>query len=419
MRDTAKKLKIVHIGTADTNGGAAKASYALHKNLLALGHDSKMLVGYKYSSDKEIDSVWFNRGLVRRGLHHFLVGKVEEWTGMQSLIQPFRNVFLNHPFVRDADVINLHNLHGNFFSYTILPKLTAMAPTVWTLYDMWAMSDHCAFSDLYGCELWKTGKGKCPAIFDYPPIRRDTGEYLMKRKNEAYSKSKLHFVGPSKWMCEMAKQSFLLKNFPVSYIAQGIDTGVYRPVQKKVARAELGIPENVQVVLISALKNAPRKGLPYFLEALKFLKTTPRPFILVVGSNGLVKPFASGFDVKELGYIRSEEFLNKCYAASDVVVLPTLADNLPLTILNSLAAGTPVVSFNVGGVKEAVRHMQTGYLAKYKDASDLAHGIDGILGDKDLHDKMGEAGMKMVADEYTIGMQAEKYAELYEQLVRK
>ncbi|MEK7547508.1 MAG: glycosyltransferase family 4 protein [Patescibacteria group bacterium] len=417
MRDINKKLKIVHIGTADTNGGAAKASYALHKNLLALGHDSKMLVGYKYSADPEIEGVWFNRGIIRRGLYHFLVGKLEEWTGFQYLIQPFRNLFLKHKWVREADIIHLHNLHGNFFSYTIFPKLTKIAPTVWTLYDMWAMSDHCTYPALYGCEIWKTGEGKCPALFDYPPIKRDTGAYLWKRKKEAYEQSKITVVGPSKWMCEMAEKSPLMKNFDIRYIAQGIDEKLYSPVNSKDVRRELKIPEEALVVMVTALKNAQRKGLDYFIDSLKYLKTKPRPWLLVVGNqslHGLVPP---EFKLCETGYLKSEKLLAKYYSAADIFVLPTLADNLPLTIMDSLSCGIPVVSFDVGGVKEMVRHMETGYLAKYKDSEDFARGMDLLLADAEMRVKMGKRGQEIILNEYTIKRQAENYVRLYEQLI--
>ena len=410
-------MKIVHIGTADTNGGAAQASYAVHKELLRLGHDSKMLVGYKYSKDPEVEGVWFNRGIVRRGLHHFLVGKLEELTGLQYLLQPFRKLFLRHPFVRDADIIHLHNLHGNFFSPTILPQLTALAPTVWSLYDMWPMTPHCTYPEMCGCEIWKTGKGKCPALFDYPPIGRDTAEYLWRKKKEAYEKSKLTMVGPSHWMCEMAKQSPLLSRFQIEYIAQGIDSNLYTPGDRAAAREAFGISPDASVVLITALKNAPRKGLDYFIASLKHLKTKPRPLLLVVGNQSLRGIAPEDFPLHEMGYLKSQDVFNTCYAASDISVLPTLADNLPLTILDSFSAGVPVVSFNTGGVPEIVKHMETGYLARYKDAEDLARGMDTLLADTALREKMSKRGREMILAQYTIEKQAAGYVKLYEKLL--
>ena len=408
-------MKIVHIGTADTNGGAAQASYVVHKRLLELGHDSRMLVGYKYSNDPEVEGVWYNRGIVRRGLHHFLVGKLEEYTGLQYLIQPFKKLFLNHPFVKNADVIHLHNLHGNFFSLKILPELGKIAPLIWTLYDIWPMTCHCTYPGVYGCEVWKTGKGKCPALFDYPPIKRDTAEYLWKKKKEIYEKSHIDMVGPSKWMCEMAKESPLLNKFPIHNIAQGIDEKVFAPGNKVAARRELGIPDDALVVMVTALKNAPRKGLDYFIEALRHLKTKERPWILVVGNQSLKGIAPSDFPLLETGYVKSDKLLNTCYVASDIFVLPTLADNLPLTILDALSAGIPTVAFDVGGVSEVV-NSETGYLAKYKNAKDIAAGIDLLLGDAKLREKMSKNAREMILSKYTIERQTDDYVKLYEKL---
>lgn len=410
-------MNIVHISTADISGGAAKATYALHQSLLKRGFHSRMLVGYKSSHDNEIEGVWFNRGIVRRGMN-FLIGKIEEFTGMQYLIQPFRNTFLHHPWVKSADIIHLHNLHGNYFSLSILPKLNATKPLVWTLYDMWPMSDHCAYPVMWGCNIWKTGKGHCPSLFDYPPIRCDTGAYLWKHKKVVYEQCDISFVGPSQWMCKTARESLLIGHFPIHCIPQGIDTNFFSPGDKREARKMLGIPVDAEVIFMSAIPNAPRKGLEYFIEALKYLTRDPRPFILVVGSRGLFpKEVTSKFPMREMGYLHSAELFHTCFVASDISVLPTLADNLPLTILDSLSTGVPVVSFDVGGISEAVRTGETGYLARYKDAKDLAHGIDDLLKDPSRLKRIAHHARQLILSHYTLDQQVLWYEGLYSQVV--
>lgn len=408
-------MKIVHISTADISGGAAIAAYDLHKNLLKLGHDSKMLVGWKDSHDVEIDDIWFQKNRLMRGVQR-VVKIVEEYTGLQYLIQPFRRSFLRHPFVRDADIIHLHNLHGNYFSFTILPELSRIAPLVWTLYDMWPLSGHCTYPDMYGCTVWKTGKGKCPCLFDYPPIKRDTEAYLWRKKREIYAKSHFDFVGPSQWMCNVAQQSPLINRFPIHHIPQGIDTHIFSPGSRAHARKKFDLPLDAKVIMISALPHAPRKGLSYFLEALQHIKTRPRPHILVVGSKGLMGSDAGAFPMREVGFINDPREFNECFLASDISVLPTLADNLPLTILDSMSAGTPVVSFDVGGVPEAITSFETGYLAKYKDAKDLAHGIDALLSDDERLKIISQNCRKRVLSKYSVTQQAENYSTLYASL---
>ncbi|MCH7554109.1 MAG: glycosyltransferase, partial [Chloroflexi bacterium] len=136
-------MKITHISTSDIKGGAARAAHRLHLGLRAEGHTSRMLVGYKDSSDPEIASVLTSAPLARTVIHRVVYG-LGERLSLQN-VAPWPRTYLHHPFVRDADVVNLHHIHGNAFPYTILPALTKNRPTVWTLHDMWAITGHCSY----------------------------------------------------------------------------------------------------------------------------------------------------------------------------------------------------------------------------------------------------------------------------------
>ena len=171
LSNGAVGLKIVHIGTADNSGGAARASFQLHEGLLRLGHESRMLVGQKFEERPEIERIGFSRSLRGRVLDRFVL-ELETRTGLQNLIQPKRRAFLAHRFVTEADIIHLHNLHGNFFCHTILPSLSKIAAIVWTLHDTWALTGHCSYN--YDCGRWETGCGKCPILEEYPEIKVDT-----------------------------------------------------------------------------------------------------------------------------------------------------------------------------------------------------------------------------------------------------
>jgi glycosyltransferase involved in cell wall biosynthesis len=219
-------------------------------------------------------------------------------------------------------------------------------------------------------------------------------------------------------MCKTARESPLIGHFPIHCIPQGIDTDLYAPGDRLEARALLGIPKEAQVVFISAIPNAPRKGLPYFMEALQYVKKRPRPLILVVGSRGLFpREVTDHFPMREMGYVNSSELFHTCFVASDISVLPTLADNLPLTILDSLSSGIPVISFDVGGIPEVLQTGETGYLARYKDAKDLARGIDYLLEDDSRLKKMARQGRELMLARYTLDQQAKGYAALYRQLL--
>jgi len=332
------------------------------------------------------------------------------------LIQPWRNAFLSHPFVVSTDIVHLHNLHGSFFPITILPQLSQIAPIVWTLHDTWAMTGHCSYN--YECERWQTGCGSCPNLSEHPKISIDTTAFLWRVKDRLYRKSDICIVVPSKWLFGMASQSPLLNRFAVHCIPYGIDTQTFHPIDRALARQQLELPADAFVMMIIVLPQARRKGAEYFVEALHKLKQKVNPWLLVVGSQGLLEGVPGRFRMREVGNVRSAEYMNLCYCAADLFVLPTLADNLPLSLLEALAAGTPAVAFNIGGVPDIVRHMETGYLARYMDPEDLARGIVTILTNENLRTAM-RLRCKAVADtEYSLDLQSRRYQDLYEGILR-
>ena len=408
-------MKIVHIGTADSSGGAARAAFELHNALLRLGHESRMLVGQQFETRPEINRIGFSRSMAGRLLNR-LVLEVETRTGLQYLIQPKRRDFLSHRFVRDADVIHLHNLHGNFFSHTILPRLSVLAPLVWTLHDAWSLTGHCSYS--YDCDRWRTGCGKCPDLDEYPRIGVDTTAFLWRVKRRVYARSDIRLAAPSKWLAAMARESPLFSGSEVHHIPYGVNTGAWRPMDQRLGREVLGIPHGAQVVMVIALPGAKRKGLDYLASALGRLGEDVSPWILAVGGRGVLRGIPARFPVKEVGYVESPEFMNLCYASADLYVLPTLADNLPLTLLESLAAGTPAVAFDIGGVPDVIRHEETGYLARYRDPEDLARGIHSVLAGEAMRLQMRRRCREVAVREYASEVQVNRYLEVFELAVK-
>lgn len=409
-------MKIVHIGTADNRGGAARAAFQLHEGLLRDGHDSRMLVGQKFEERPEIERIGFSKNLIGRAGTRFVL-EFETLTGLQYLTTPWRKRFLRHPFTRNADIIQLHNLHGNFFSPLVLPELSQMAPLVWTLHDAWPLTGHCTYN--YDCDRWQIGCGHCPNLEEHPRIVLDTTALLWRTKKRIYERSNITVVAPSKWLAAMARESPLLGRFAVHHIPYGLDLDKIKPVDRPKARQELGIPTGAVVLMIVVMPGGARKGAEYFARALPQMDLSAKPWILVAGSRGLLGTVPENFRLLELGYLESSNDMLKCYSAADIFVLPTLADNLPVSLLEANACGTPAVAFDVGGVPDIVRHMETGYLARHKDASDLAKGLDVLVGNSNLRNQMRSKVRRLIESEYAAAIQVHRYEELYRTLHEK
>lgn len=406
-------VNILHISEWDNQGGSGRAAYRIHAGLRARGHGSRMFVGHRSTGDPDVALVadGWRRDLDRAPA--WLCDKLglQYLAHLSSFLLPWREWF------RQADIVQLYNLHGGYFSYTALPWITRKKPAVWRLSDMWPFTGHCAYS--YDCERWKTGCGRCPILADYPALPFDTTALLWRIKRRLYAGARLTVVAPSTWMARLARESPLLGHFPIETIPNGLDTSVFRPVPKALAREAMGLPSEARVLLFMAPSlDDRRRGGPVLREALGRLDSKARDWKLILaGSGGSAWKKALPVSLTELGSLRDDRSLSLAYAAADVFVFPTAADNLPNAVIESMACGTPVVSFDVGGVADVVRHMETGYLARPADAADLAVGIERFMADPSLAHRLGEQARRRVEAEHTLDLQAQRFEALYHRLL--
>ncbi|MDZ8055550.1 MAG: glycosyltransferase family 4 protein [Aulosira sp. ZfuVER01] len=404
-------MNVLHINKSDIAGGAAIAGYRLHQGLLVQGIDSRLLVGTKSTNSDRVASV------PRKDRTEKLLGHVNESFGLNYLNYISSFNISQHPFFKEADILNFHNLHNEYFNYLAISSLTKNKPAVFTLHDMWSFTGHCSYS--YDCDRWKTGCGKCPYPDTYPNIKVDNTHLEWKLKNWVYSSSNLSIITPSNWLTEQVKQS-MLNRFPVHHIPYGIDTEAYQPLDSEKCRFVLGIPNNKKVLMFGAeeLKDA-RKGGDLLLKALQNLPESLKAetMLITFGKGGEAISNTVGMENLNLGYVDSDRLKSIAYSAADLFIFPTRADNLPLVLQESMACGTPMVSFKIGGVPDLVRHGITGYLATPEDANDFCNGIVELLEDKSLCDRMSQNCRAIALQEYPLELQAKRYIELYQQIM--
>lgn len=404
---------IVHFAYLDSVGGSGRTAYRIHQGLRAEGLDSRMLVGKKLSTDPNVQVL----GTHPAGLGFLFdrVGRVvSDLSGLQDLLIPSTAWIHLHPWVRRADVIQFFNTWGGFVSFTALDRLSRNRPVVWRLSDQWLMTGHCVYT--YGCDRWLTGCGACPQVRGERALPFDTSALLWRVKRRAYRRANLVIVAPSRWILEQAVRSPLIGRFPVYHIPNGVDTSIFRPMRQE-ARAALHIDPKARVVVFLAHElEKGRKGGHYLQAALEALPNLSGATLLLVGKqNG--KPLSvPGWIVRSVRYSNEDEQLAEFIAAADLLAAPSVADNFPNTLVESLACGTPVVAFDVGGVGEAVRHMETGYLARAHDPGDLAAGVRLVLEDDDLQARLGAGARHVALAEYSRELELARFMSLYAEL---
>ncbi|TKC03610.1 glycosyltransferase [Pedobacter cryotolerans] len=418
-------MKIVHLNTYDGNGGAGRACLRLSDALKANGVDSKVLVYYKFGDNPKITNLsngffaklWaiFNI-MAERYLAKIFVKAVKTPFSLQW----FGKSVINRKELKDADIIHLHWVNHGFLSPKFLAELDLLdKPIVWTFHDSNAFTGGCHVR--YSCENFHKQCGNCPLLkFDG---KDDISHKNWLRKQKAYSELNFHIVAPSSWMAKSIKESSLLGMRSVGVIPNTIEIDVFKPYVKAEAKKILKIPANHFVIMSGFMpsKNDKHKGTQYLIDALNELAARPeipnKQIELVIFGNKDTKdmpvfPFKTTF----LGTINKDDHLAKCYAAADVFVLPSLEDNLPNTVMESLACATPVVAFKTGGIPDMVKHLTNGYLADYQSATDLADGIEWLF----LHDdkeSIQKEARRTILNHFSPTVVAAKHEELYQTLL--
>ena len=404
-------MNILHINQSDIIGGAAIAAHRLHKGLLHQGIQSRLLVDRAQNNNDSVSE------LVRKRYLEGLSGRVGYHLGLNCISLTGSFKIPDHHFYVESDILNFHNLHGDYFNYLSIPKLTRDKPAVLTLHDMWSFTGHCAYS--FDCDRWKTGCGSCPYLDSCPSTGRDNTKIEWKLKRWIYSRSNLTIISPSKWLANLASES-LLKRFPIRHIPNGIDTDTYKPLDPEACRSALGIPNKKKVILFTAHSlRDPRKGSDLLFSALQRLPDTIKPeiLLLVLGEGGDSLASLSGIQTMPLGYIGGDRLKAIVYSAADISICPTRADNLPLVLQESMACGTPMVSFDVGGVPEVVRPGFTGLLAKAEDSNDFSEKIVQLLTDEQMQQRMANNCRETALNEFSIELQAKRYGAVYQEML--
>lgn len=415
-------MRVLLVNSDDhRRGGGNIAMYNLHLGLQKAGVDSRILCRSKKL--ESADSVAIPRSRYMATLE-FQLRKVTSRLGLNDLHCLSTFQIKRMQAYLDADILNLHSIHGGFFNYLALPSLTATKPAVFTLHDMWSFTGHCSYS--YDCDRWKIGCGKCPYPDIHPRVRRDNTRLEWKLKHWIYNRSNLAFVTISTWLTEQAKQS-MLNRLPIFQIPNGIDTELYRPLDRDQCRSVLGISQSRKVLMFAARsmdklhRDGFRKGTDLLLKALQTLPESLKAetTLVLVGEGGETLAETVGIQTVNLGYVSNDRLKAVAYSASDLFVFPTRADNMPLVLLESMACGTPMVSFRVGGVPDLVRPGITGYLAEPENAEDLRAGIVQLLEDEPMRNFMSQQCRAIAEREYTLQLQIQRYIDVYCQLLQK
>lgn len=403
-------MKIAIVSKSDRSGsGASRVAEDLATWLNEAGHPTVHLIAFNFKK-----SLSFQQNLYGKGFKLQLCKKIHRATnkfGFRELL-PVEYWFNLSEIINNYDVIHFHDLY-TAISPATLALVSQRKPTFFTVHDCSPFTGGCLYP--MECEKFTSYCHDCPQLpqSGWKNKLRDRTREIQAIKRWVAGQFNIRYIFPSHWMLKQAEQALKFKISPV-VIPNGLDLKPFPNVTKLDAKLSLSIPENRKVIAISAhVLNEPRKGVKYAITALQSVRDLS-PFVLVVGyCNDELKQALEGLEFKEMGYISDPNLLAQVYSAADIMLFCTLADNLPLTVLEAMAASTPVVGFATGGVPEMIQSGRNGILVEPTNQQALNHALRKALLSSDL-EAMGQQARKDVENNFSKTTCLEKHLQIYQ-----
>ncbi len=401
-------MKVLHLNTYKS-GGAYRAARRIHEAVTKQGVNSAML--FVQGSSEKDSIAWHWQEKIPHKLFCRMNNAELKKYDVKSYFSTDRHGFdiADLQKCKDADILHFHWISDGMISIKSIRKiLQSGKKVVWTMHDMCPFTGGCHYSE--ECSRYENGCGRCSVLNSKRDA--DLSARIYKDKAAVYSRGEIQPVGCSRWIAECAGKSGLFRGFNPIAIPNPIDTDVFDVIDKKTARDILNLSLNKKLILFGAIgaDGDRRKGFKELCEALKDMSGDD--YICIVFGNGSEISGHIGIDTISLGCINDDFHLKCIYNAADVFVCPSLYENLANTVMESLSCGTPVVAFDVGGLKDMIDHRVNGYLAKPYDTKDLAEGIRSCA----LNDLRNEA-RECVENRFSYDIIGKKYKELYERVL--
>lgn len=338
---------------------------------IAISHGWRSLIAYGRGNPKSESE------LIRIGNDwdmrlHALSSRIFDNQGLMSkratkkLVEQIKAI---HP-----DIIHLHNIHGYYLNYKILFEYLATAgiPIVWTLHDCWSFTGHCAYFDYVKCLKWQNMCNHCPQKHAYPEsLGIDRSQKNYSQKLISFTQiSNLYLVPVSEWLQKLLQESFLHRYRSI-VIHNGIDTDNFNV---RLLNSYTKQYNDKKIILGVASVWEKRKGLNDFIALRK--KLPDEYLMIVVGVNAQqIEKLPSS--IIAISRTENQRELAELYSSAFAFFNPTYEDNFPTTNIESLACGTPVITYRTGGSPEAISE-DTGFVVEQGDLEGVIDAINEI-----------------------------------------
>ena len=406
----AAPLKVLQVTAFESpgrrfHGLSSRDSFHRH------GIESRHVVAWKDTKDDEVLEL---KGKWRKTINS-MIRRVELRTSLQSVLYQSAKDLMEMAAFQDADLIHLHLIHTDYLSFLDLPELTKRKPTVWTIHDPWAVTGHCIYP--MECNRWLSGCGSCPDLHRDFPMQEDRTELMFDIKQRVYAESNFEVIVASKWMLSFIASSPLLRGKSVHDIPFGVDLNFFSPAHTQAARKRFGIADDTVALSFRGFHSI-FKGTEYIFDALHKFHSDQKVALLSVNGIDVAEKFSDKFQVVEFGWTDSEEVLRDILAASDIFLMPSVAEAFGMMAVEAMACGKPVICFDGTSLPDVTGAPEIG-LSVPRDAESLRRAIERLVANPEERISRGNRSRTLAESIYSDEIMVARLSDLYRAVVAK
>ena len=416
-------MQITIVSKNDIKGGAAIAALRLHKTFRdyssKLQINSNMRVIFKRSNFEEVygeKSYFLKKRISINNKIERILQKLQTTSNTNYHSMSFLPSGIQRELNKSSSqILNIHWVQGGMLSIEEVAKIKK--PCVWTLHDAWAYSGSEHYPNGIEDSRFRDGykKGNKPSKH----TRIDIDRWCWQRKLKQWQ-TPFHIVCPSNWLADNAKQSSLMRGWPIRTIPNPLDTNIFQPRNKKLARKVFNLPISKPLLLFAGARGTKevRKGWHLLEKSLKKLKQlNPEIEVVILGESEPIEKTIYDLPIHYIGFLTNEKSLSLLYSGVDVVVVPSTMDNLPQIGTEAQSCGVPVAAFDCSGMPDIVKDKETGYLAKPYDFDELAYGINWIISNKIMYEEMRIKSRKNALLNWSPYKVSKEYKKLFDEII--
>lgn len=414
-----RRPRVLHITHSSSRGGADIAAHRIHNSLLGIGADSTMTVVDRDEASGDLQLPQSSSlAAIRGNLTDWALLTQKSANGVHRSLNAVSSGSLSwidswKQAAGPESIIHLHWVGSDTLSVAEIGRLPG--PVVWTMHDSWPFcgaEHHPANSEDDRFTVGYTRGSRQPG-----DSRIDLDAWTYRRKVRHW-KRPMFLVGPSRWMVEQAHRSRLAGSWPNTVIPNPIDIEVFAPMDQRVARDALGLPQDVPLIMFGALGGGVfrNKGWDLLEPALATVaERVPQAQAVVVGSDNPPEGESLPMQVHNLGRMDSAQDMARVYSASSVFVNPSRMESFSQTAAEAQACGIPVVAFAHTGLLDVVSSGETGLLVTPESVTELAAAIAKVISDDELASRLGRAGRERAVQLWAPAVVGGQYLRAYEQ----